>query len=70
MDRLDELKALIKQELSLCDVKRTPTVCSLNNEKNYSELEEMIIERVKDGATIGEAITAIERNFNINYLND
>jgi hypothetical protein len=72
MEKIDELKTLIKTELDLCDVKKTPTVCAISSTpEEYEDLEKMIIEKIKtEGLSIGQAIVEVEKEYNINLLND
>lgn len=72
MENIDKLKALIQAELNLCNSDKTPTVCAMSGDADlYAGLERMIIDRVKNhGLSIGEAITEIEREYNINMIED
>jgi hypothetical protein len=72
MKELDKLKTLIKAELNLCNRDKTPTVCDLASDpEQYGKIETMIIDRIKEeGISIGQAISEIERTYNINLIND
>jgi len=69
-NKMDQLRALIKTELDLCDATSTPYVCALKA-KNYEKVESMIIDKVaKEGHSVNTAITALEREYNPDYDND
>lgn len=71
IQKLDQLKSLIKAELDLCDHSKTPLVCGMSeNPEQYPNLEQMIIDRIKLGNSIGASIVMIEREYNINMSND
>ena len=72
MENIDKLKVLIQAELNLCNSDNTPTVCRMSSDpEQYPNLERMIIDRIKNnGFSIGQAITDIERQYNINMIED
>lgn len=72
MNKLDELKKSIKQQLDLCDAVDTPTICAIKQTaEGFADLEKMIIEKVlySDDTSIANAIVDIENTYNINSAN-
>ncbi len=69
IEKLNKLKSLIKAEIDLCSLDKTPVVCHMSEQpEDFANLENMIVDLVKQGSTIGGAIMEIERNYNINLL--
>ena len=67
---LEELKALIKEELATCNHKSFPKVCDLQSTENgYDRVENMIVVLVaKEAMPIGAAIAHIEQELSHSEL--
>lgn len=70
--KLNELKALIRNHLNECDNVNLPTICEMKSTKEgYEKLEQNVINRIgEQGLTLGQALIQIEKEYNINTLND
>jgi hypothetical protein len=70
--KIQELKKLIKVNLEACDPLDTPEVCRIaSNPDDYQGLEDKIIRMIVDaGHTISSAIILIEREYNVNMIDD
>lgn len=71
MEKLNQLKEQIRQELDLCDTTDTPTVCKMKQtEEGYAMIEKLVIDKVLygTGMTISDAIVEIENEYDINSL--
>lgn len=71
-EKLKELKELIHSHLSACDKILTPTICEMKDSpEGKVELEQMILTRILErGITVGQAINEIEKEYNLNLIND
>lgn len=68
-ETLANLKAMIKAQLQYCEEDNTPYVCQMAKE-DYDRFEGIIIERVRTGDTINQAIIDLENEYNPIRAND
>jgi hypothetical protein len=66
-----QLKVLIIAHLEYCNVLDTPTVCSMNTPDNQALLVNLVLKYVcTKMCSVGEAIVAVERDYNANIIAD
>ncbi len=71
-EKLTELRDLIRTSLEYCDSIEMPAVCGMKSTpEGYRLLEEDIVNRIaKGGFTISQALIQIEKENNINRIDD
>lgn len=66
---LDKLNDQIREELELCNADNTPTICrAISSSQGYVLVQDLIVKKVIAGSTIGDAIVAIDNEFDLNSL--
>ena len=70
MEHIEKLKKCIAENFEYCNQEDTPYLCSqLSTKEGYDQMMQLVVDLVVgDAMTINDAMSQVERTFNINRL--